>query len=358
MVVFIHNFGDPLVGDTMAIDYSNIGISELYDLLRVAISHVITHCAVPTFFLISGYLFFAKLQEWDLGIWKTKMKSRTHTVLIPYLIWISIAIAQVVAMKVGGCLINGKPWSGIAEWFANNGWLHLYWDCNTWNLDRTNILGWHTPSSAPYLLPFWFMRDLIVVLAFTPIIHWCIKHLKFYYLLLLLVCYTIGIWLPIPGFSSLTTLYFSLGAYLMINKIDLAANCSRYRYIFYFFAIILLPLMVYYDGHNTEIGNRIYPFFVLAMCGTVINIITCLERNNKMRWSKKYSDTTFFIFASHVFLLPYTGKLMRKAVAFMGSMGDIVAYILIPLLTVIICITLCRIMQRYLPKLSKVIGCR
>lgn len=89
MVVFIHSFGEPLAVGTMAIDYSNIGIYELYDLLRVAISHVMTHCAVPTFFLISGYLFFTNLQVWDLGLWKTKIYSRIHTVLIPYIIWVS-----------------------------------------------------------------------------------------------------------------------------------------------------------------------------------------------------------------------------------------------------------------------------
>ena len=358
MVVFIHSFGKPATVDTLTIVYSNIGISEVYDLLRVAISHVITHCAVPTFFLLSGYLFFTKLQEWDFGVWKTKIKSRIYTVLVPYLIWVSIAIAWILLQKTAGCIVKSNPWSGITEWFSDNGWLHLYWDCNTWNLERTNILGWHTPSSAPYLIPFWFMRDLIVVLIFTPVIHWCIKQFKTFFMLLVLICYILGIWFPIPGFSSLATLYFSIGAYLMVNKIDLTAVCRRLLYVFYLVAIVLLPFMIYYDGHNTEIGNRIYPFFVLAMCGSIINIITWLERNSKMAWSKKYSDTTFFIFASHVFFLPYTGKLLRKAVAFMGPLGDIVAYILIPLLTVIICITLCRIMQRYLPKLSKVIGCR
>lgn len=269
-----------------------------------------------------------------------------------------LAIVWGLLQKAGGCLINGKPWFGIAEWFANNGWGHLYWDCNTWNLDRTNILGWHTPSSAPYLLPFWFMRDLMVVLIFTPAIHWCIKHLKLYYLLLLLVCYTMGIWLPIPGFSSLTTLFFSIGAYLMINKMDLVATCSKYRYVFYLVTLILFPFMVYYDGHNTEIGDRIYPYFVLAMCGTIINLISFLDSKNKMTWSKTYSDTTFFIFASHMFLLAYTSKVVHKLVAFMEDLGDIVAYILVPFVIVAICIVLCRIAQRYFPKTSKVIGCR
>ena len=163
------------------------------------------------------------------------------------------------------------------------------------------------------------------------------------FILFLLVCYALEIWIPIAGFSSTATLYFCIGGYMMVNKMDLTTICSRFRYIFYFTAILLLPFMIYYDGHNTEIGDRIYPIFVMAMCGSIINIVTYLDCKNKMVWSKKYSDTTFFIFAFHVFLLPYTAKLLSKAVAFMGSMGDIVTYILVPVITAVICIIICRI---------------
>lgn len=42
----------------------------------------------------------------------------------------------------------------------------------------------------------------------------------------------------------------------------------------------------------------------------------------------------------------------------MGTIGDIIAYLFTPLLTIAICIFICRIMLQYAPKLSKILGCR
>lgn len=80
MVVYIHNFGEPKVVDTLSIDYLHLSLFDVYNLIRVAITQVITHCAVPIFYIISGYLFYQRLQKWDTGIWKQKMKNRVKTV--------------------------------------------------------------------------------------------------------------------------------------------------------------------------------------------------------------------------------------------------------------------------------------
>lgn len=66
MVVFIHAFGNLVyvvpyewMGRGQldaAVGSSSVG-SAVYDALRIFGSHVVTHIAVPTFFVISGYLF-------------------------------------------------------------------------------------------------------------------------------------------------------------------------------------------------------------------------------------------------------------------------------------------------------------
>lgn len=296
----------------MDIDYSHLGLSDLYDLLRVAISHVVAHCAVPIFFLISGYLFFSKLQDWNIDIWKDKIKSRFRTIIFPYFIWVSIAIVWNIMIISCGCLLKGNSWINVTNWLSDNGWLHLYWDSNTWNLDRINMLGWQTPSSAPCLIPFWFMRDLILVIASTPLIFLAIKHLKLAFIFILLCCYIIGVWIPVPGFSSTATLFFSVGAYIMVNKLDLVIVFKKFRYLFYTLFIALFPFMIFFDGHNTEIGDLLYPYFVIAMCGIMINIVATLVKKGKLGWCMRYSNTTFFIFASHIFLLPYIKIIVCK----------------------------------------------
>ena len=56
-VVYIHNFGSS-VFDLKSI-YSNPTSAEsIYNFIRIFISNIGTHFAVPTFFMFSGFLFF------------------------------------------------------------------------------------------------------------------------------------------------------------------------------------------------------------------------------------------------------------------------------------------------------------
>ena len=87
MVVLIHCFGagECRIGD---IQWDAFSAWNAYDIIRVTMKHVICQIAVPAFFLMSGYLFFQKLQDkWDWSIWKRKIRSRVFTLLIPYLVW-------------------------------------------------------------------------------------------------------------------------------------------------------------------------------------------------------------------------------------------------------------------------------
>ncbi|MBR5715337.1 MAG: acyltransferase family protein [Bacteroidales bacterium] len=47
---------------------------------------------VALFFLLSGYLFFKHLEQWDSNVWLRKMKRRLWTLLIPYILWNTIYI--------------------------------------------------------------------------------------------------------------------------------------------------------------------------------------------------------------------------------------------------------------------------
>ncbi|MCQ2246603.1 MAG: acyltransferase [Bacteroidaceae bacterium] len=358
MVVFIHSFGEPKEIDTISMDYWHLSFFDVYNLIRVAITQVITHCAVPIFYIISGYLFFQRLQDWDTTIWKQKMKNRTKTVGIPYFAWITIMIVITIATLTAGCLLHDKPWSRIIDWFSTNGWWHLYWDSHVWNLDRLNLIGLPMPASAPILVPFWFMRDLIIVLAITPIIYWGIKKLKRMLVLLLIASYVTGVWIPLSAPCVDAVLFFSIGGYIAIEKQDLVFWMSKFKMISYIFSVVLFPFMIYYNGHNTDVGNILYPFYVLAMCGALLNVVVTLERRFDLLLLKKYSDTTFFIFASHIFLLTYVRSVLHLVTSRAGVLGDLIEYLITPIMTVAICIVICRIIQRRMPRLAMVLGCR
>ena len=133
-VVFIHSFGIPF--DYEALDFLNLSGIDCYNLFRVSISKVLAHVCVPTFYFISGYLFFKGLETWDVEKYKQKLKRRVKTLLVPFLIWNTISILYAIKGK----LLHGE-WSNISLFFEDNGYAHLYYDCQMWNLDRINWVG-------------------------------------------------------------------------------------------------------------------------------------------------------------------------------------------------------------------------
>ena len=82
LVVLIHSYmtGVGLVGKL------------LYD--------VITRVAVPTFFLISGFLFYKRLEQWKWDVWKIKVKKRVWTLVVPYFVWISLRVVWDRMMEI------------------------------------------------------------------------------------------------------------------------------------------------------------------------------------------------------------------------------------------------------------------
>lgn len=72
LVVFIHYIG---IGDMTisASSFCDISSYDAYSFIRVLFSRVISQVAVPAFFLISGYLFYKRLEQWDWKIWKEKV---------------------------------------------------------------------------------------------------------------------------------------------------------------------------------------------------------------------------------------------------------------------------------------------
>ena len=46
-----------------------------------------TGLAVPMFFIISSFLFFYDMKEFDTQKWCVKLKKRIRTLLMPYLFW-------------------------------------------------------------------------------------------------------------------------------------------------------------------------------------------------------------------------------------------------------------------------------
>jgi hypothetical protein len=350
-VVFIHSFGKPF--DYEALDIYNLSGIDCYNLFRVSVSKVLTHVCVPTFYFISGYLFFKGLESWNSARYKEKLKRRVKTLLIPFLIWNTICIFLSLQSY-----FRHYGMAGVLEFLSDNNYWHLYWDSRQWNLDRTNWLGGVIPASSPYLIPLWFLRDLMVVAICTPLLYYIFKKLKICGIGVLLLCYISGVFIPVSGFSTMAFLFFGLGAYMKMNNINPLDFTHRLRYTSFVIALITLVACTMLNGHETEWGNLIYPFYVISGVITLINIAIHLVKTNKLQAMSNplLSRGSFFVYLSHTILILPTCKKVSSVIFGESAVWQMtIAYIAAPVMTVIICITLYFFIRRFTPSLCGIL---
>lgn len=174
MVVYIHNF--TLFDIPYTIDWYHFDGMSIYNLIRVYVSLVLTHIAVPAFFLISGFLLFKGLEEWNWKVYYGKLRNRFRSLLIPYLTWIIIALAIGVSIKCLSLWHHHSDFSELYSWVEENVRLSSFWNIKEWNASRLNWLGYPVPASAPYLIPLWFIRDLLVMVIIAPLFYYLMRQ--------------------------------------------------------------------------------------------------------------------------------------------------------------------------------------
>ena len=165
--------------------------------------------AVPWFFFASGYFFAGHLDK--PGWWRQAVLKRGKTILLPYVIWcgtymcLSIGVDMLSNVRVGKELMyNQSLWS---------------WFCAGLGLDV---------SQHPLLVPFWYIRTLMLIVALSPILVYAIRKLRWYVPLAMMPPYIFccGMhdryampWFIFYSLFSLTGyIYFSVGVLARLDK--------------------------------------------------------------------------------------------------------------------------------------------
>ena len=197
----------------------------------------------------------------------------------------------------------------------------------------------------PILYPFWFIRDLIILVALTPIIHFLIKHLKIWIIALFLINWLLDI-VNCPILNSNSVLFFSLGAYFSINKINLYDCFIKYwkpSWIVYIILAIAALITKDYDFN-------IYIRKVGMIIGIVFffNLVAINIKNNKWHVSAFLCSASFFVFATHE---PWLRFLRKSCLAIIKPEHEI-SMILLYFLPAIIIICVSLIGYRLLSKIT------
>lgn len=307
MVVFIHVPHNTLFGLIFCDDFCRL--------------------AVPAFFLISGYYFFTNFDGWNTTLWIDKLKTRIFKILIPFILWNIIALAQ-YALRA---LIVKEPFS-FAQLFAERGIFIDY--------------------------PLWYLRDIMLMSLLAPLVYVIVKKIGIWFFLAMLVFPLIGIWTSRRILTYDAVIYFSLGACLCINGCDIVSSFRRsgWQAALIYIAMIFVVRGVSPSSHVLTGICR----YLLLLSGvvTLFYIAGLLVERNLVKVNDGLSRTSFFIYASHAICLGSVALVVEKIFPGSSSMILVAQGAATWLLTVTLCLLAYKLMARVLPKTTAVLNGR
>jgi len=325
------------------------GKCSFFQELLYFISAFLRKQSVPIYYFISGYVFFLGIKLTRTKYFQ-KLKNRTKTLFIPYLIWNTMAIALlfITHLSVFHAFVeNTGPFHPNLS-----GFLSAYW-----NYDGSLFPINGNANGNPIDGPLWFIRDLMVIVLCTPILYRLICKYTFYPVILLG-----GIWfgslfyepLNYNGFAS-AFFFFSWGAYMSIHKKDMIAEFGR----FFKSSMILYPCL----GLLGLLFLHIRPDWapVVKQVNIVVgllfayNFAVWLLQKGYCKVNGFLAAASFFIYVSHYLICSRIARILIKIIDPVSDAMFTSVFVLTFLLTVSICLAAYWLLKRFTPPLLRIL---
>ena len=306
LVTFAHSYGGVEEGFSLLTSEWNT-----YEFLRLLISQTLVKVAMPVFFIMSGFLFFANVDVWNFKVYETKMWRRIKTLLIPYLIWNLLMAIKLKTFSWSMFWVYWAPAGSQIDWF-----------------------GQEQLMTAPANMPLWFLRDLMIVSLLTPIIYILIRKLGYWLMGLLTILYLSGVYAFIPGLSAYAIYSFTFGAFLSIHKKDLVVSLKRVEIPAYVLSLLFAIAMLL--TYNTSVFSSLMLCFRLTGAISVFCIASRFLSSTDRRLPPLVCDSAYFIYLAHyVFFFSFIDTAFF---AIFGTSNPALSihYLLCPLIKVVI----------------------
>ena len=312
-----------------------------YNILYHVINNDIARIAVPLFFFISGFLFFYRISVFSKNEYKNKIKKRFKSLLIPYIFWNLVVLLLFFLSQIFiSSILSGR--NKLITDYTYSDWLNIFWNFNN--------------NGTPICFQFWFIRDLIIVVLFTPLIYYFIKIFKTYGLAILGILWIFNIWFNIISFSIVSFFFFSFGAWFSINKKDFTVDFIPLRWIavLTYVGLLIFNTILWY--------NKITEYYFLNNLGILIGMIATISwtayglKNNSIKPNYFLATSSFFVYAYHGMPIALLIKIyMKFTVPYISEWTMIIGYILIPFIIAYIGVGIYAILHKYFPSFTALI---
>ena len=276
----------------------------------------IAFSGVPIFFLLSGYFLMLK-DNWN---WKTNIRKKIRSLLIPYCCFITVyTIINCIGYHIAPNMFDNYKAFSVGDWFER-------------------LIGQPFVSAPHFYDPLWFLRDLFILNLMTilivPIIKKCPENI-------LIPALAIIWFLPIHPYMRQSIVFFILGMSFG-NKSKLPLIRSPLLLFFLFGIGFVLPIIVS--------GDYSMQFALLPMILFILSISEKLIKQPKIvHYSHLLIPFNFPVYLTHGYLLTLIQRIviMKVHPCFLSV---IILYLLLPFVIVALCILLSFIWKKTLPK--------
>lgn len=342
-VVFLHgyNYTDNfLQPQTLITEGMHFGAC-----LEFIFANALTRFAVPMFFAISGFFFFYN-KEFNLKTYGRQIKKRLKSVLLVFLIF--SALSYLVCFIISLFLDKGiNPMIDERMVFVEKGGFGILYPL----------------LQNPFAFQLWFLAQLFIMSIISPVIYILVKKLKWIPLVLLAGFWLFDKSLNISTYTLFNTdayMFFTLGAYIAVNKIKLPGlyekvNNKYLKYIFIFFWValsIVFTILAATLKESTIIQTMLFKAItIFGIISIWLLFDNMKETNNPLINTLKRNNFAVFLF--HEPLL----HLIFMTVTYYCKL-DIVhlsLYFILPLLIIIGCAYFGEFLRRKCPKLNNIL---
>ena len=309
--------------------------------------------AVPLFFAISGFLFFYQKQTFTLADQREKLRKRCVTLLLPYVVWNLLAFLM-TPLKT---LLQGGDWKTLLLNFSP---LDVFWGSLS---TETSVNLWGMSvwaSSHPQLEPLWFVRDLMVIVLFAPLLHFLLRRVPVLFLLGLSMAGLLQLWVKPWGMTMAGWFYFSLGAFFSVRGLcPIETTWRLLRPALFVAAVTLvwntLPENMFGLLSDLLPSGMSYHLYNLSAMVVLLHAARAYTRRRAPHpWLSKSS---FFVYAFHTIVLFPVTVVLHKLTLGQPPLVALAAFIGSAVIAVAVCLVGYRVLQRVLPKfVSRALG--
>ena len=327
-VVFIHNnlrieniIKDALKNGVEPYVYANNVFGQW---VQFFISDGIARCAVPLFFMFAAYLQFMKNDSYS-----TLLKKKTKSLVIPFFLWPLLNIALYVGLKTLALtfvpsIVQNKDSFATSGWGIKE-WFHAFFGYENMT-EEDRVFG-------GYLIQFWFIRDLFILILFSPLLKILVKKFPVCFMLAISFFYFSDMR---PFFVAAQALfYYSLGLYFAEFDFDFFTFADKIKWK------ALLPLYLFAWFITWKICGEYscsYWFMVLLASLIMLKFSKFIIKNDKVfAVSKYFAGYSFWLFAIHMpVLLNCVQSLWRKMLPMTNTFYCMAEYFGVSILIIVI----------------------